>query len=235
MTDAEHDFSKRLLLFDIDGTLLDACAGKFALRDSMQSQFGIKEDFAGILLPGLTDEAIARALLVKNGIPVTQENIAHLLEGYLMHLSAYVHRHQGRLIPGIAPLLQHLHLQPEYMLGLLTGNLMRGAEIKLTYYGIWHFFEFGAFSDDHYNRDELGKVARLRAYQICGIVFPSKYIYILGDTPSDIRCGKVIGARTVAVATGEYSMKELAQFKPDFLFDNLLDTKKVLRSLSLLE
>lgn len=224
--------STRLFLFDIDGTLLNSRAGKYALRDSMQSQFGIKENFAGILLAGVTDGAIARALLAKNGIPVIQENITCLLDGYLRNLSKYIHYHPGKLTPGVLQFLQHcLYLRPRHVLGLLTGNLMRGAEIKLTYYDVWHFFKFGAFSDDHYNRDELGKVALLRAQAICGIEFPSKHIYVLGDTPNDIRCGKIIGAHTVAIATGEYSMEELARFHPDFLFANLLDTQKIFHTL----
>ncbi|ALJ56932.1 Phosphoglycolate phosphatase [Candidatus Xiphinematobacter sp. Idaho Grape] len=224
--------SRRLFLFDIDGTLLtSAHAGKHALRDSMQSQFGIREDLTGIPLAGATDGAVAKALLAKNGIPVTQENTAFLLEGYLRHLSERIYYHPGNLMPGVLELLQYLSLRPDCVLGLLTGNLVRGAQIKLTFYGAWHFFEFGAFADDHDNRNELGNVARTRACKIYGIEFPPGHIYVVGDTPSDIDCGRAINAHTVAVATGEHSMEELSQFQPDFLFKDLLDTSSVLYSL----
>jgi len=228
----ETDLSRRLLLFDIDGTLLtSARAGRQALIDGMQSQFGIKEDLAGVSLAGATDGAIAKALLAKNGIPVTQENAACLLEGYLRHLSERIRCHPGNLMPGVLELLRHLCLRPDCVLGLLTGNLERGAKIKLTFYGAWHFFVFGAFADDHDNRNELGNVARVRAYKIYGFEFPPEHIYVFGDTPSDIHCGKAINARTVAVATGEYSAEELSQFQPDFLFKNLLDKRRVLHLL----
>ncbi|QQY09934.1 MAG: haloacid dehalogenase-like hydrolase [Candidatus Xiphinematobacter sp.] len=230
--DAEENFSRHLFLFDIDGTLLtSAHAGKYALRDSMQSQFGVREDFTGISLAGATDGTIAKALLAKNGIPVTQENTTRLLEGYLRHLGKRIRYHPGSLMPGVLELLQHLHSRPDCVLGLLTGNLVRGAEIKLAFYDAWHFFEFGAFADDHDDRNELGNVARVRARKIHGFEFPSKHIYVVGDTPNDISCGKAINAYTVAIATGEYSVEELSQCQPDFLFKSLLDTKKVLRSL----
>ncbi len=224
--------SKRLLLFDIDGTLLTSGgAGEHALKDSMQSQFNVKEDLQDICIAGSTDSAIARALLLKNHIPVTSENIALFLDGYLNHLPKRIPDHPGYLLPGILKLLNHLHTRQDCVLALLTGNLTCGAEIKLSHYGVWHFFEFGAFGDDHHNRNELGKFARIRAKEAHGIEFPPELIYVIGDTPKDVDCGKAIGARTVAIATGNYSMEELSQHQPDFLFKNLLDTEEVTRAL----
>lgn len=224
--------AKRLLLFDIDGTLLTSGgAGKSAFRDSMRTHFHVEEDLQGILLSGTTDEAIAYALLTKNKIPVTPENTTRLLEGYLFHLHDRILRHQGHLLPGILDLLERLHRETDCVLALLTGNLSRGAQIKLTHYRIWHYFEFGAFADDHHDRNELGKFACTRAKQAHGIEFPPELIYVIGDTPQDISCGKAIAARTVAIATGNYSKEELAQHAPDFLFKNLLDTEAVVRLL----
>jgi phosphoglycolate phosphatase-like HAD superfamily hydrolase len=117
------------------------------------------------------------------------------------------------------------------VLALLTGNLVRGAEIKLAHFGVWHFFEFGAFSDDHHDRNELGHFARARALDRHGIDFPPESIYVIGDTPRDIECGRAIGARTVAIATGIYSRTELAGHRPDFLFEDFSDTAAIVTAL----
>lgn len=224
--------TKRLLLFDIDGTLLTSGgAGQSALRDSMRTQFHVEEDFAGILLAGTTDSFLARTLLTKHHLPVTPENITRLLDGYLVHLRKQISQCPGRLCPGILELLELLHSRNDCVLALLTGNINQGAEIKLTHFGVWHYFEFGAFGDDHHDRNELGHFAKSRAQAAHGIEFPPKLIYVIGDTPKDVDCGKAIGARTVAIATGDYSMEELREHQPDFLFENLLDTEKVIRSL----
>ena len=224
--------NRRLFLFDIDGTLLTSGgAGAGALADAMLSRFEVYEDFVGITLAGATDATIASALLEKHGIGVTPENTAALLDSYLHHLPHRLPRHDGRLMPGIIPLLDALASRDDVVLALLTGNLVRGAEIKLGHYGVWDYFEFGAFADDHHDRNELGKFARARALEKHGVEFPPDRIYVIGDTPRDIECGRVIGARTVAIATGEYSRAELAAHAPDFLFDDLSDTAAVLAAL----
>jgi phosphoglycolate phosphatase-like HAD superfamily hydrolase len=222
----------RLLLFDIDGTLITSGgAGEGALKDAMKGRFGVQEDLQGILLAGATDARIARELLAKHGIEASPENVTALLDEYLQHLLGRMPLHAGRLLPGIIPVLEALEKHPEAVLALLTGNLTRGAQIKLTHYGVWKFFEFGAFADDHHDRNELGKVARARAFDMHGIEFPAEQIFVIGDTPRDIECGRAIGARTVAIATGHYSLPELAEHKPDFLFQDFSDTALVLECL----
>lgn len=219
---------RRLLLFDIDGTLITSGgAGEAALKDAMRSRFGVEEDLAGIILAGATDARIARELLEKHGIAVSPENVAALLDTYLGHLSERIGRHDGKLLPGIVPLLNVLSHREDAVLALLTGNVSRGAEIKLTHYGVWDFFEFGAFADDHHDRNELGKFARARALERHGEEFPPSRIYVIGDTPKDIECGRAIGACTVAIATGHYSAAELKDHSPDFLFEDLSDTDRV--------
>jgi phosphoglycolate phosphatase-like HAD superfamily hydrolase len=220
---------RRLLLFDIDGTLITSGgAGEWALKDAMKQRFGVEEDLQGILLAGATDGKIARELLAKHGIEASSENVAGLLDEYLQHLTGRMSRHDGRLLPGIVPVLEALEKHPEAVLALLTGNLTRGAEIKLAHFGVWKFFEFGAFADDHHDRNELGKFARARALEHHGIEFPPERIYVIGDTPRDIECGRAIGAKTVAIATGYYSVPELAEHAPDFLFEDFSDTQRVL-------
>lgn len=225
--------SRRLLLFDIDGTLItSAGAGEEALIDAMKTRFGLEEDMAGITLAGATDALIARWLLEKHGQPVTTENCAALLDAYLLALRDRMPRHEGRLLPGMREILLRLKERPDCVLALLTGNLSRGAEIKLGYFGVWDFFEFGAFADDHSDRNELGKFARARARQKHGEEFAPENIYVIGDTPRDIECGRAIGAKTVAIATGIYAMDELAAHQPDFLFADFSQTEAVLAALT---
>jgi phosphoglycolate phosphatase-like HAD superfamily hydrolase len=219
---------RRLLLFDIDGTLITSGgAGEAALKDAMRSRFDVEEDLDGIILAGATDARIARELLQKHSIAVSAENVVALLDTYLGHLDERIGRHDGKLLPGILPLLNALSERSDAVLALLTGNVSRGAEIKLTHYGVWDFFEFGAFADDHHDRNELGKFARARALERHGEEFPPSRIYVIGDTPKDIECGRAIGAFTVAIATGHYSSAELRDHAPDFLFEDLSDTERV--------
>jgi len=219
---------RRLFLFDIDGTLITSGgAGEAAWKDAMRSRFDVEEDLDGIILAGATDARIARELLEKHSIAVSAENVAALLDTYLGHLNERIGRHDGKLLPGIVPLLKVLSERSDAVLALLTGNVIRGAEIKLTHYGVWDFFEFGAFADDHHDRNELGKFARARALERHGEEFPPSRIYVIGDTPKDIECGRAIGACTVAIATGHYSSDQLRDHAPDFLFEDLSDTERV--------
>ena len=223
---------RRLFLFDIDGTLITSGgAGEGALIDAMKERFKVTEDFAGIVLAGATDRAIARDLLRKNGLSDSPENMANLLDSYLQSLSERISKHDGRVLPGIVPLLNLLHQREDAVLGLLTGNVRRGAEIKLRHFEVWDFFEFGAFADDHLDRNELGHFARVRAAERHGEEFPPDRIFVIGDTPRDIECGRAIGARTVAIATGQYSCADLESHGPDFLFDDLSDTDSVVEKL----
>lgn len=130
-------------------------------------------------------------------------------------------RRAGRLLPGVIELLEKLRARPHLVLALLTGNISRGARLKLEHYGVWHFFEFGAFADDHADRNQLGEFARARAREKHGRAFAPAEIDVIGDTPRDIACGKALGARTIAIATGTWPREKLAEHQPDFLFDDL--------------
>jgi len=219
-------------LFDIDGTLLrSGGAGEKALCAAVKKRFGFDEDLADISLSGRTDGSIARALLAKHGLPETPENLSGLLDSYLEALREKLPQHQGTLCPGIVELLDALILREDCVLALLTGNVERGAELKLTHYGVWHYFKFGAFSDDHHIRNELVPFARARAKERHGEEFPPERIYVLGDTPLDIECGRAFGAKTVAIATGYHPVEELAAHHPDLLFTDLSDTAAVIEKL----
>jgi phosphoglycolate phosphatase-like HAD superfamily hydrolase len=226
---------QRLLLFDIDGTLITSGgAGEGALCDAMRARFGVEETLDGLTIAGATDSAIAGALLARHNIPGTAENKIALLDAYLGFLEQRLPNHAGRLLPGILTLLERLRHDPRFVLGLLTGNLAHGARIKLDHFGVWEFFEFGAFADDHHDRNELGHFARARAKDARGTDFPPDRIIVLGDTPRDIACGKAIGARTVAIATGHYSIETLVGHAPDLVFADLADTDAVVEALATL-
>jgi phosphoglycolate phosphatase-like HAD superfamily hydrolase len=221
---------KKLVLFDIDGTLLTSGgAGERALRRGFQQRFGIDDDLTRVEIAGRTDSGIARRMLALHGIEESPGNLTAFFDGYLHFLAEELPASPGGLLPGILALLEVLQPQPEIVLGLLTGNLERGAKLKLTHYGVWHFFEFGAYADDHHDRDQLGHFARSRAEEKHGTEFPPERIFILGDTPHDIACARAVGAKAVAIATGKFGRAELGAYAPDFLFDNLSDLAAVLR------
>lgn len=220
---------KKLVLFDIDGTLLTSGgAGERALRYGFRDRFGIEDDLTKIEIAGRTDSGIARQMLAAHGLPDSPENLAALFDGYIYFLKRELPDSPGRLLPGILPLLEALKPRADIVLALLTGNLARGAEIKLTHYGVWHYFEFGAYADDHHDRNQLGHFARQRARERHGLEFPPERIFVLGDTPHDISCARAIGAKAIAIATGKFSVQELQPLKPDFLFADLGDVPSVL-------
>ncbi len=224
--------TKRLLLFDIDGTLINSeGAGVQALRDVLRDQFGIADDLDGIEVAGRTDAGIVHQILRKQQIEPNESNTARFLDQYVRLLADELPRRKGRVLPGVRELLERLHANPNIVLALLTGNVKRGAKLKLEHYGLWGFFEFGAFSDDHYDRNELGEFARKRAEEKHGREFTAADIDVIGDTPHDIACGKAIGARTIAVATGNFSREELASRQADRIFQDLADVEVVMREL----
>jgi phosphoglycolate phosphatase-like HAD superfamily hydrolase len=223
---------KRLLLFDIDGTLIQSGgAGIFALSQALADRFGIVDDLHDIEFAGHTDSGIVLSIMQKHGLAATPENMTAFLDSYLHFLPSELPRRKGNLLPGVLELLERLKTRPDVVLALLTGNLARGAQLKLEHYGVWHYFEFGAFADDHHDRNELGPFARARAQEKHGQSFEASQIDVIGDTPRDIACGKAIGARTIAIATGTWSRESLASHEPDFLFDDLSNVDEVIRTL----
>ena len=224
--------TRKLVLFDIDGTLLTSGgAGERALRIAFRERFGIDDDLKNVEIAGRTDSGIARRMLATHRLAGTPENIAAFLDTYVHHLALELPRTPGGLLPGTLPLLEALRNDNQFVLGLLTGNLQRGAELKLVRYGIWHFFEFGAFADDHHDRNELGRFACTRASERHGCDFPAEYIYVIGDTPHDIACAHAINACGIGVATGTFTRKHLEQAGADVVFDDLAEMQPVLEFL----
>ena len=221
-----------LFLFDIDGTLIiSGKAGESSLYKAVETRFQTGPVTQRVQMAGATDGSIARELLTNHGLEPSVENITALLDTYLEILEKDLPEANGTILPGILEILELLHAHPDCALALLTGNVRRGAQIKLSHYGVWHFFEFGAFADDHHDRNHLGPVAKARAKDAHGKEFPPEKIFVLGDTPKDIACGKVIGAKTVAIATGNYTAEQLAEHNPDFLFTDLSNPADKVRQL----
>jgi phosphoglycolate phosphatase len=220
-----------LLLWDIDGTLVDTDrAGERALLEMLrtiyQRDFGVK---LPVELAGRTDTSIMHDLLAHLKMEAGEEEIARFRREYLALLTTTLPTGKGRAHAGIRAALEAVHAHPEIHQGLLTGNLQEGARLKLSHLGIWDYFEFGAFAEDSANRNELGPFALRRAKEKLGIDFPPERVWVIGDTPHDVACGKAIGAKTIAVATGAFSVAELEACGPTRTFVDLSDTEGLLR------
>ncbi|MBA3762575.1 MAG: haloacid dehalogenase-like hydrolase [Chthoniobacterales bacterium] len=228
---ADHS-NKRLLLWDIDATLIiTGGAGDKALKRVVEERYGVRDDLHDIEIAGRTDSGIAHSILRKYAIEPTPENVADFLDDYIVHLEMLLPKTQGRVMPGVKEILDRLRPKEDRVLALLTGNLRRGAKLKLQHYGLWNYFEFGAFADDHPDRNELGAFARARAREKHSHDFDVARIDVIGDTGHDTACGKIFGARTIAVATGSWAAEQLAACEPDFLFPDLSQVDDVMQQL----
>lgn len=211
-------------LFDIDGTLLNSGgAGKAALETALVEEFNLPRLLHQVTYSGRTDRSIIRDLLQGHGIEQTPAHVTRLVDGYLRRLPACLNRHHGRVLPGIRPLLTELRQRANMAVGLLTGNLRAGARAKLGHFGLHEHFDFGGFGDHHWDRDDVAREALTEVRERFGQEFPPSRIWVIGDTPLDIRCARAIGARVAAVATGWHPMDELAASQPDLLLPDLSD------------
>jgi phosphoglycolate phosphatase-like HAD superfamily hydrolase len=221
-----------ICLFDIDGTLIaSGGAGKAALEAALRSEFRIPRILDKVELSGRTDRAICRDLFRIHGIEETPENWERLLNAYLANLPTYLASHAGKVLPGIASLLEHLRARSNVAVGLLTGNVRAGARVKLGYFGLYDYFAFGGFGDDHFDRDDVAREALAQVRLRLNGAVQTERIWVIGDTPLDVRCARSIGARAVAVATGWHSEEELAGHQPDVLVADLGDPSPLLSRL----
>lgn len=222
---------KKLILWDIDGTIIVSHgAGVRAMERALTKRFGVRCDLGSIDWAGRTDTWITGEVFRHCGLPDTPQNSHDYLEAYLELLPHELAAGpQGQVLPGVFELLETLHRRSDVAQGLLTGNLRRGAQLKLTHYKVWHYFEFGAYADDSPRRNDLGPHAVRRARERHAVEFNPGQTFIIGDTPHDIACGKVIGARTIGVATGRYSVAELAAHAPTAVFPSFADPLELLQ------
>jgi len=221
-----------LLLFDIDGTLIDTeGAGLSALRLGFLEAFPERapEPFPALDLAGATDGGVVRHLFEHFGIENLPSSRERFFRCYELALGERLRLHRsegrGRLLPGVGGLLSRLEALKEAgtLLGLLTGNTAAGARTKLAHFGIEGHFGFGAFGDDDADRNALGPIAMERARLATGRPIAVERTVVVGDTPKDIACARACGARVVAVATGTCSRETLAAARPDALLDDFSD------------
>jgi phosphoglycolate phosphatase-like HAD superfamily hydrolase len=164
-----------------------------------------------------------RQIFAKFGLPASEDNFTRLTDGYVAALPEHLADRGVHLLPGIPALLATTQARGDMALGLLTGNLRRGAEAKLSSRDLWRFFPFGAFADDSEDRDQLGPHALRRARAHHRVEFAPANTWVIGDTPHDVVCARAFGARALAVATGRHSMAQLQSLQPDAVFENLAD------------
>lgn len=217
---------KRLVLFDVDGTLLSS--GPLA-RDvfaaALRDVFGTCGAIETYRFEGKLDPIIVRELM--SGAGLDEVTIAtrstEALRVYLDRLEVALAHKGPALKPGVKELVEEVAEAPHAVNALLTGNVERGARIKLQAAGLWDRFRFGVFGDEAPRRVDLGPVALRRALELTGVAFEGGSTVIVGDAKADVECGKAIGARVVAVATGKTSAEELRAAGADVVFADFSD------------
>lgn len=218
---------RTLVLFDIDGTLLSSGSlARTAFSSALVDVFGTEGDVAGYRFEGKLDPLIVRELMTGAGLDASlvEARLADALGRYLDRLENALATQGPALKPGAGALVEAVSAAPEAVCALLTGNVERGARLKLTAARLWHHFRFGVFGDEAPARTGLGPVALERARLVTGRAFSGPECVVVGDSPADVACGRAIGARVVAVATGRTPAAELSALGADAVFESFEDT-----------
>lgn len=215
---------RRLVLFDIDGTLISTGGrAAAALGGALEDTFGRPVPWSSFRYSGKTDPQIVFELMAQAGVErtVVGTRLSEVFERYLSRLQDTLTHDTVRVLPGVRSLLDRLLAEPDVRLGLLTGNVQAGAAVKLRAAGLNGCFGVGAFGSDDERRDNLVPIARARALARWGEEFPGTRTVVVGDAEPDVRCARAGGARAVAVATGGTSLAALQALQPDALLDSL--------------
>ncbi len=213
----------KIVLFDIDGTLVrTGRAGVKAFAQAFAKEFGLNDGSEKLKFAGRTDYSLVREFFLHHGVTPTPDHFSRFFATYLSLLEQIIVQSDGAVIPGVPKFMRDLRsLENPPAIGLLTGNVRRGAEIKLNHYSLWHEFQFGGFADDHEERDHIAAIAKHRGCQFIGKNVNDEEVLVIGDTPLDIRCARAIRARVIAVGTGGHSREELQQHHPDWAVADL--------------
>lgn len=225
----------RLLLFDVDGTLLTARgAGRLALARAVERTWGIPGAIDRYDFRGKTDPRIVCDLMREAGVPesLIAARLPSCFETYVRELEALIgDGHPVQLMPGVAEVVGALAERSDALVGLLTGNIEAGARAKLRPTGLLPLFRVGAYGSDDADRNRLPAIARARARALLGYDVPFDRVIIIGDTPLDVECARGCGAVAVAVATGFHPIADLAACRPDLLFADFSDTRVTVEAL----
>jgi phosphoglycolate phosphatase-like HAD superfamily hydrolase len=213
---------RQVLFWDIDGTLLTTKrAGVFALEQAAREVCGTSPDFARLETAGLTDHEIALLAIRESGGTASPKTASSFLRAYERHLPDRLGWRQGGPLAGVVEILDALDDRPEVVSLLLTGNTPAGAKAKLEHYGLARYFAGGAFCVDGDDRGEIARRALRIAAEHLGEPLDPAAAFVIGDTPHDVRCGKEIGAHTIAVASGSYTLAELCEHDPWLALERL--------------
>lgn len=226
----------RLVLFDIDGTLLNSGGvGRASMQRALSEVFG-SPGSPSYRYDGKTDKQIVRDVMRLEGH--SDEHIdsqmVTLIDRYLDGLKQGIEsrKFDVRPLEGVVEILDALEARDDVVLGLLTGNVEKGARAKLAAAGINpDRFQVNAFGSDHEHRPKLPAIAQQRAGVHLGREVAGEKVIVIGDTPADIECGRELGARAIGVASGHYSVADLEKHDPYAVFLSLKDTKKVLKTI----
>jgi phosphoglycolate phosphatase-like HAD superfamily hydrolase len=202
-----------VLFWDIDGTLLTTGkAGIPAWDAAVREVTGRDFALSSLRIAGMTDYQIAVRTFEMLGLPADETQLARLVQGYETRLAQTLPAHRGRVLPNVREILDAVTGRPDVRSYLLTGNTRGGARAKLTHYGLFDYFPDGAFAED---TGERASIAR-RAFALAERSGPvdRERVFVIGDTPHDVDCANAIGVRTIAVATGGYSLSELEPHRP---------------------
>ena len=226
----------KLVLFDIDGTLIrTGGAGVKAVARAFETEFGLADGTERLKFAGRTDVSLVREFFSHHGITPDATHFERFFETYLSHLNEIILKCKGEVCPGVHQFLNEVRMiATPPLVGLLTGNIRRGAEVKLRHYHLWKEFSFGGFAEDSEERDGIAAIAKERGEELLKTKLRGEEVLVIGDTPLDIRCARSIGAKVLAVATGGSKLDELQAHKPDWAVEDLraLKPKRLLEFLS---
>lgn len=215
----------KLVLFDIDGTLIKTGgAGEKAFARVCLQEFNVLNATENLHFAGRTDPAIVRDFFKEFNIEPTPEHFARFFSAYVIILEKMLGTLDGTVLPGARELIaafQAMRHRP--LIGLLTGNIKQGAELKLRHYRLWDSFAMGGYGDDHEDRNQIAAIARERGAKLLGTKLRGEEIVVIGDTPRDVECAKAIDAKVLAVATGIFSVEQLRKCQPHWLAANLTE------------
>jgi phosphoglycolate phosphatase-like HAD superfamily hydrolase len=216
-------------LFDIDGTLLNSGgAGQAAMEAALLKMFSASNPVHGISTAGRTDRAIVSDLFAFFQIAFDEAVWEEFVAAYLEELPRQLATREGLVLPGVLEILETLHARDDVKMGLLTGNFARGANVKLAHFQLDHYFSFGGYGDHHHHRDDVAREAFKLLQESHHEPVRLERLWVIGDTPADVQCGRAIGAKVVAVGTGLYSLEELEPANADHLFADFSDPGRLL-------